>query len=172
MIRAILPKLRANTAVNYAKIGLFNKVSSRRPLLDNIGWTLKYRCFSKFAALLEYAGVFPDAFQHGAIHLHHERRRQGRAAANRDSEGHFPEFFPGAKIGVLGYNGAGKSTLVAHHGRCRHRSSTARRGRSRHQYRLPAAGTGARRSTSTCAATSNSASPKPRRCWISSTRST
>ncbi len=30
-------------------------------------------------------------------------------------------FYPGAKIGVLGYNGAGKSTLLQDHGRDRHR---------------------------------------------------
>ena len=31
---------------------------------------------------------------------------------NADSEKYFAQFFPGAKIGVLGLNGSGKSTLL------------------------------------------------------------
>ena len=49
---------------------------------------------------------------HGPIRLHHEPRRQDRAAEAADPARYLPFVFPGAKIGVLGLNGSGKSTLL------------------------------------------------------------
>ena len=54
-------------------------------------------------------------------------------------------FYPGAKIGVLGYNGAGKSTLLQDHGRARHR--VRRPGPAGAQRHRRAARAGARSST-------------------------
>ena len=62
-------------------------------------------------------------------------------------------FFPGAKIGVLGYNGAGKSTPAADHGRRRHR--VPRRGAARTRARPSGCSSRSRSSTSPRTCTGN-----------------
>jgi energy-dependent translational throttle protein EttA len=48
----------------------------------------------------------------GPVRIHHEPRRQDRAAQAKILQDISLSFFPGAKIGVLGLNGSGKSTLL------------------------------------------------------------
>ena len=80
-------------------------------------------------------------------------------------------FYPGAKIGVLGYNGAGKSSLLKIMAGARR--GLPRRGAARHQPRPSASSSRSPSSTSprTSRATSRTASPRRRRCSTASTSS-
>ena len=77
-------------------------------------------------------------------------------------------FYPGAKIGVLGYNGAGKSTCC---GSWPASTPSSAATRSSRPARPSACSSRSRSSTSrrTCAATSRRASRRRRRCWTAST---
>ena len=80
-------------------------------------------------------------------------------------------FYPGAKIGVLGYNGAGKSSLLQDHGRARHGLPRRRAARHRRDRRPARAGAPARPPARPCASPSRTASPRRRRCSTASTSS-